>query len=70
MDKKNGSPRPVDAESTDVSKADVFSSPGLGSADKAHSELGGRPSLKDKALYDWSEVAYLFEDGQIPHELL
>ena len=29
-----------------------------------------RPSIKDGALYDWSEVAYLFEDGKIPQELL
>ena len=46
-----------DADSTDVSKADAFS-PQAG--------LKVRPSIKEKALYDWSEVAYLFEDGQIP----
>lgn len=50
-----------DADSTDVSKADAFS-PQAG--------LKVRPSIKEKALYDWSEVAYLFEDGQIPQELL
>ena len=43
--------------STDVSKA----SPG------EHTKYG---NLSQSALYDWSEVAYLFEDGQIPHELL
>ena len=29
-----------------------------------------RQSLKDKNYYDWSEVAYLFEDEVIPRELL
>lgn len=29
-----------------------------------------RQSLKDKHYYDWSEVAYLFEDEIIPRELL
>ena len=60
LDGKRGSPFPQDdAESTDVSKA--------GSPTK----LGdARSSMRDRALYDWSEVAYLFEDGQIPQELL
>ena len=26
--------------------------------------------MKDNNYYDWSEVAYLFEDGVIPRELL
>jgi hypothetical protein len=29
-----------------------------------------RESLQQAALYDWSEVAYLFDDGLIPTELL
>jgi hypothetical protein len=54
---KHGSPIADGADSTDVSRADAFS-PQAG--------LKVRPSIKEKALYDWSEVAYLFEDGQIP----
>lgn len=61
------SPRPQhvdDADSTDASKADVFSPAGK------TKRFETRQSLKDKALYDWSEVAYLFDDGLIPQELL
>jgi len=45
-----------DAESTDVSKAGDLT------------EKKQRP--KQAPVYDWSEVAYLFEDGLIPTELL
>jgi hypothetical protein len=52
-------------ESTDVSK-------GIGSPDKELYEIGGQQSEKKVGKvepYDWSEVAYLFEDGVIPEEL-
>ena len=59
--KKSPGPHGVDdADSTDVSKVDVFSP--VAKSKKFET----RQSLKDKALYDWSEVAYLFEDGLIP----
>lgn len=48
-----------------MSKADVFS-PLRKKTDKGET----RQSLKDKHYYDWSEVAYLFEDEVIPRELL
>ena len=51
--------------STDVSKIGDEGSPG---EDPARSEARG--SMQQNALYDWSEVAYLFEDGLIPQELL
>ena len=50
--------------STDVSKIGDEMSPGK----DARSEARG--SMQQNALYDWSEVAYLFEDGLIPQELL
>ena len=56
--KKQGSPIINDADSTDVSK--------LGSPGEKDAFGVTRPSIKDGALYDWSEVAYLFEDGKIP----
>lgn len=52
IDGKGGNPFIDDAESTDVSKA--------GSPTKM---MDARSSMRDRALYDWSEVAYLFEDG-------
>jgi len=55
-----------DAESTDVSKAGEGFSPAVGRAKTG----GARESLQQSALYDWSEVAYLFEEGLIPQELL
>ncbi len=54
-----------DQESTDVSKAGDGFSPAIGVG-----KAGARESLQQSALYDWSEVAYLFEDGLIPQELL
>ena len=50
-----------DAESTDVSKAGDIASP---------DGKKSRGTLKQAPTYDWSEVAYLFEDGLIPAELL
>lgn len=47
-----------DAESTDVSKA----------GDTEHKVK--RAGLVKEFVYDWSEIAYLFEDGKIPPELL
>ena len=32
--------------------------------------VGARESIAQSTLYDWTEVAYLFEDGIIPVELL
>jgi len=54
-----------DADSTDVSKVDVFSPM---RKKKVPGET--RQTLQDRNQYDWSEVAYLFEDGVIPTELL
>ena len=54
-----------DAESTDVSKAG-----GEGFSPAAARTKAGRDGIQQSALYDWSEVAYLFEDGTIPQELL
>jgi hypothetical protein len=54
----------MDGMSTDVSKIGDEMSPGK----DARSEARG--SMQQNALYDWSEVAYLFEDGLIPQELL
>lgn len=48
-----------DAESTDVSKAGD-----LTDKKKVSHGLGQAP------VYDWTEVAYLFENGTIPEELL
>ena len=48
-----------DADSTDVSKAGDFTA-----------EKQKRTTAKSSPVYDWSEVAYLFEDGIIPDELL
>lgn len=47
------------AESTDVSKA----------GDQTPSDFGSSGLCKPQK-YDWSEVAHLFEEGQIPEELL
>jgi hypothetical protein len=55
-----------DAESTDVSKAGEGFSPAVGGTKAG----AAREGLQQSALYDWSEVAYLFEDGTIPQELL
>jgi len=54
-----------DADSTDVSKVDVF-------LPMRKKKVPGetRQTLQDRNQYDWSEVAYLFEDGVIPTELL
>ena len=32
--------------------------------------MSERQSISQEAFYDWSEVAYLFENGEIPEELL
>jgi len=47
----------IDGDSTDVSRAD-----GLLST----LQISEHPSIRQKAYYDWSDVAYLFEDGMIP----
>lgn len=68
-----------DAVSTDVSKAGM--EPGMGFSPemaaakmsklkRGEGQVPPRESLAQQALYDWSEVAYLFEDGVIPQELL
>jgi len=51
----------IDGDSTDVSRADGL----LSTYQKSE-----HPSIRQKAYYDWSDVAYLFEDGMIPQELL
>ena len=48
-----------DADSTDVSKAGDFTA-----------EKPKKGGMGQSPVYDWSEVAYLFEDGVIPEELL
>ena len=50
-----------DGESTDISKAGDQMSPDIKLKAKAPSQ---------QPQYDWSEIAYLFDDGAIPSELL
>ena len=47
----------IDGDSTDASRVDGL----LSTYQKSDHQ-----SIRQKAYYDWSDVAYLFEDGMIP----